>query len=103
MRPSPPVSSCTSTTTPAPTSPGRSRRVASTSSWRRSSTAAVIVAPGGAEGLADLAAVASRRVADIEALDPGVRRLVRPHTYHVSITDRLFTLKQDLLQGMSRF
>ena len=63
----------------------------------------VIVAPGGAEGLADLAAVASRRIADIQALDPGVRRLVRPHTYHVSITDRLFTLKQDLLQGMSRF
>ena len=63
----------------------------------------VIVAPGGADGLADLAAVASRRTADIQALDPGVRRLVRPHTYHVSITERLFTLKQDLLQGMSRF
>ncbi len=63
----------------------------------------VIVAPGGAEGLADLAAAASRRIADIEALDPGVRRLVSPHTYHVSITDGLFTLKQDLLHGMSRF
>ena len=62
-----------------------------------------IVAPGGAHGLADPAAAASRRIADIEALDPGVRRLVRPHTYHVSITDRLFTLRQDLLQGMSRF
>ena len=28
---------------------------------------------------------------------PGVRRLVNPHTYHVSITDDLFTLKQSML------
>ena len=37
---------------------------------------------------------------DIDALDPGVRRLVNPHTYHVSITDDLFTLKQSLLAGL---
>jgi nicotinate phosphoribosyltransferase len=60
----------------------------------------VIVAAGGAEALDDLDAAAARRVADVDALDPGVRRLVHPHTYHVSITDRLFTLKQSML---SRF
>ena len=32
-----------------------------------------------------------------EALDPGVRRLVHPHVYHVSITDELFATKQELV------
>ena len=32
-------------------------------------------------------------------LDPGVRRLVNPHTYHVSITDDLFDLKQSMLSS----
>ena len=40
---------------------------------------------------------AARRVADVGRLDPGVRRLVRPHTYHVSITDGVFALKEQLL------
>ena len=31
------------------------------------------------------------------ALDPGVRRLVNPHTYHVSITDAVFDDKRRLL------
>ena len=56
--------------------------------------------PGGADGLADLTAAAKRRNDDIEALDPGVRRLVRPHTYHVSITDGVFDLKRRLLADM---
>ncbi len=37
-----------------------------------------------------------RRVADLERLDPGVKRLVNPHVYHVSITRRLADLKRDL-------
>jgi len=45
----------------------------------------------------DLEAAAARRVADVGRLDPGVRRLVRPHTYHVSITDGVFALKEQLL------
>jgi nicotinate phosphoribosyltransferase len=48
----------------------------------------------------DLDAAATRRVADVERLDPGVRRLVRPHTYHVSITDDVFALKQALLAAL---
>ena len=31
------------------------------------------------------------------ALDAGVRRLLNPHIYHVSLTDRLWNLKQDLV------
>ncbi len=40
------------------------------------------------------------RIADIERLDPGVRRLLRPHIYHVSLTQRLWDLKQDLIHSM---
>ncbi|MBN1136658.1 MAG: nicotinate phosphoribosyltransferase [Anaerolineae bacterium] len=37
------------------------------------------------------------READVARLDPGVRRLINPHLYHVSLTERLWTLKQDLI------
>ncbi len=41
-----------------------------------------------------------RRVADIARLDPGVRRLVNPHIYHVSLSERLWDLKQELVRSM---
>jgi len=40
-----------------------------------------------------------RRQADLERLDPGVKRLVNPHIYHVSLTERLWNLKQKLIQS----
>ncbi|MGD2146407.1 MAG: nicotinate phosphoribosyltransferase [Anaerolineae bacterium] len=40
------------------------------------------------------------READIERLDPGVKRLINPHVYHVSITQRLRDLKQGLIETM---
>jgi nicotinate phosphoribosyltransferase len=39
----------------------------------------------------------ARRKADIQRLDPGVRRLMNPHIYHVSLTERLWQLKQSLI------
>lgn len=39
-----------------------------------------------------------RRHADLERLDPGVRRLVNPHIYHVSVSQRLWHLKQRLIE-----
>lgn len=56
-----------------------------------------VVAAGGAEGLHDLEAMAQRREADLAALDAGVRRLINPHVYHVSITDDLLRTKQELI------
>ncbi|RMF26537.1 MAG: nicotinate phosphoribosyltransferase [Chloroflexi bacterium] len=44
-----------------------------------------------------LEAIRQQRQADVERLDPGVRRLVNPHVYHVSLTERLWTLKQRLI------
>jgi len=38
-----------------------------------------------------------RRVADLERLDLGVKRLVNPHVYHVSVTKRLAELKAELV------
>jgi nicotinate phosphoribosyltransferase len=38
-----------------------------------------------------------RREQDIDRLDPGVKRLVNPHIYHVSLTEDLWKLKQSLI------
>jgi nicotinate phosphoribosyltransferase len=40
-----------------------------------------------------------RREADVARLDSGVRRIVNPHIYHVSLTQRLWDLKQDLIHA----
>ncbi len=40
-----------------------------------------------------------RRIRDLEHLDPGVRRIVNPHIYHVSLTAGLWQLKQDVIQS----
>ena len=52
-----------------------------------------VVEPGGVEQ------ARKRRTADLERLDPGVRRLVNPHRYHVSLTDALSDLKRSLVAG----
>ena len=35
---------------------------------------------------------------DLERLDPGVKRIMYPHIYHVSLTQRLWDLKQELIK-----
>jgi nicotinate phosphoribosyltransferase len=47
--------------------------------------------------LPDLEAIRAFRSDDIERLDPGVRRIMNPHIYHVSLTQKLWALKQDLI------
>jgi nicotinate phosphoribosyltransferase len=37
------------------------------------------------------------RESDVARLDPGVKRLVNPHIYHVSLTQKLWDLKQELI------
>jgi len=49
-----------------------------------------------------LDALRQRRAADVEALDPGVRRLVNPHIYHVSLSEALWGLKQELIAEARR-
>jgi len=49
--------------------------------------------------LPDLEAMRARRIADVERLDAGVRRLMYPHIYHVSLTQQLWDLKQELIRS----
>lgn len=42
--------------------------------------------------------IRERRRRDVEQLDAGVKRLVNPHIYHVSLTQTLWELKQSLIQ-----
>ncbi|MBS1252175.1 MAG: Nicotinate phosphoribosyltransferase pncB2 [Anaerolineales bacterium] len=44
-------------------------------------------------------AMRERREADMARLDAGVKRLVNPHIYHVSLTHRLWELKQELTKS----
>ena len=48
----------------------------------------------------DLEEMRSRRRADLSRLDPGVRRLVNPHIYHVSLTDAVAQLRTGLVEGL---
>lgn len=43
--------------------------------------------------------IRERRRTDVRRLDPGVRRLMNPHIYHVSLTQRLWDLKQELIHS----
>lgn len=49
----------------------------------------------------EVVAAQQRRLADLDRLDPGVRRLVNPHVYHVSLTPALARLKQELISRTS--
>jgi len=42
------------------------------------------------------------RNTDLAALDLGVKRLINPHTYHVSLTEAVWTLRNELVQSQSR-
>jgi nicotinate phosphoribosyltransferase len=49
--------------------------------------------------LPSIADMRTQRDTDVRRLDPGVRRLMNPHVYHVSLTERLWDLKQSLIQS----
>jgi nicotinate phosphoribosyltransferase len=52
------------------------------------------------DGNPDLETLRKRRRADLDRLDPGVRRLVNPHIYHVSLTKRMKDLQLDLIERL---
>lgn len=47
--------------------------------------------------LPDLEQMRAQRQADVDRLDAGVRRIVNPHIYHVSLSAELWAMKQELL------
>ena len=50
--------------------------------------------------LPTIAEIRTQRDADLNRLDPGVRRLLHPHIYHVSLSQALWQMKQDLITKM---
>ncbi|HYO49080.1 MAG TPA: nicotinate phosphoribosyltransferase [Chloroflexia bacterium] len=48
--------------------------------------------------LPTIEAMREQRIRDVERLDAGVRRLINPHIYHVSLTRKLWDLKQRLIR-----
>ncbi len=51
------------------------------------------------DGRPNLEEIRRRRQADVDRLDPGVRRIINPHIYHVSLTQRLYELKRSLISS----
>jgi nicotinate phosphoribosyltransferase len=47
----------------------------------------------------DIEAIRKIREFDIDSLDLGVRRLLNPHIYHVSVSEKLFQLKTELISA----
>jgi len=45
--------------------------------------------------------IRARRRQDLDKLDAGVKRLVNPHIYHVSLSETLWEMKQDLIRCYS--
>jgi nicotinate phosphoribosyltransferase len=52
------------------------------------------------DGTPDLEVLRDRRRRDLDRLDPGVRRLVNPHIYHVSLTRKMKDLQTGLVQRL---
>jgi len=50
--------------------------------------------------LPTIEAMREQRKADLEYLDSGVQRIVNPHIYHVSLTERLWNLKQEMIEAL---
>lgn len=53
-----------------------------------------------ADGSPDLEELRERRSADLDRLDPGVRRLVNPHIYHVSLAEDLKQVQLDMISDL---
>jgi nicotinate phosphoribosyltransferase len=53
------------------------------------------------DGEPDLETLRGRRRADLERLDPGVRRLVNPHIYHVSLTKNMKDLQLEMIEKLN--
>ena len=51
--------------------------------------------------LPSLEMIRAKRQEDMECIYPGVKRIMNPHHYHVSLTGKLWALKQDLVKEYS--
>jgi nicotinate phosphoribosyltransferase len=54
------------------------------------------------DGSPDLQTMRSRRLEDLSRLDVGVRRLINPHLYHVSVTEHVKAIQNELVARARR-
>jgi nicotinate phosphoribosyltransferase len=54
------------------------------------------------DGSPDLQTLRSRRLEDLSRLDVGVRRLINPHLYHVSVTEHVKAIQNELVAKARR-
>jgi nicotinate phosphoribosyltransferase len=54
------------------------------------------------DGSPDLQTLRSRRLEDLSRLDIGVRRLINPHFYHVSVTEHVKAIQNELVEKARR-
>ena len=71
-------------------------------SWHESLMETVFDHGERVDGDPDLQTIRERRARDLEQLDTGVRRLVNPHIYHVSLTSKMKQLQKDLVAEATR-
>lgn len=80
-----------------PTDEGRLRTLDAGEVERVEALQQVVIREGSRVGEApSLAAIRQRRIDDLECLDPGVKRIMNPHLYHVSLSQLLWDHKQYL-------
>ncbi len=78
-----------------PFRPGMSRALAAADVSKRENMLEIVIADGAVvHSVEPLAALRDRRDRDVDLLDPGVRRLVNPHRYHVSLSAGMWELKR---------
>jgi nicotinate phosphoribosyltransferase len=86
-----------------PTHEGRSRTLAGTGISRVEPLLEDVVVDGRRLGEPpSIDAMRDLRRRDLANLDPGVKRLMNPHLYHVSLTQRLSDFKQSLVRDLRR-
>jgi nicotinate phosphoribosyltransferase len=51
--------------------------------------------------LPSLEMIRQTRARDMDRLYPGVKRIMNPHEYHVSLTKKLWDLKQSLVHDLA--
>lgn len=52
--------------------------------------------------LPPIEAMRQQRAADMDRLDPGVRRIINPHIYHVSLTQAVWDMKQQMIRAVKQ-
>ena len=45
----------------------------------------------------------NHRKSDLEKLDSGVKRLINPHYYHVSLSQKLWDLKEEMIKKTKKY